>query len=171
MLIIIVVIIIGGAVFLFTNKAEAPKDQNTSQQEQGGVTSQVPAPGNEGVEEMIVILDDDDTSSDKDKVIDSKVTVVTYTNDGFSPQEVVIKQGQVVRFVNESSSSMWVASAIHPTHSLYPAKSGGDCLGSSFDQCTITGAGGVWEFTFTETGTHGYHNHVRASKRGKIIVE
>lgn len=163
--IIIVIVFISIGFFFFAKKTEEPT------QNQEAVTSQVPAPGNEGVEEMIVILDDDDTSSDKDKVMDSEVTVVTYTNDGFSPQEIAVKKGQVVRFVNESSSSMWVASVIHPTHSLYPAKSGDDCLGSAFDQCAVNQNGEVWEFTFTEVGSHGYHNHVRSSKRGKIIVE
>jgi len=98
------------------------------------------------------------------------VAVITYTNNGFSPKIITISKGDTVQFINESSSLMWIASDIHPTHSLYPIKSGSDCLGSSFDQCAASQNGGVWEYTFTETGSHGYHNHRQVSKRGVVIV-
>src|SRR3989344_1262656 len=51
---------------------------------------------------------------------------VTYTKDGFSPNTIEIPKGATVEYKNESGSQMWVASAIHPTHSLYPQKSPND---------------------------------------------
>ncbi len=151
-----IIIIVG--FFFFTNKTDTPENESSIRDSQ--VTNQVPAPGFSGiVEEMIVVNEEEN------------LTVVTYTNEGFSPKIVTISKGETVRFVNESSSSMWVASASHPTHKKYPAKSDRDCLGSSFDQCEMNQTGEVWEFTFTELGTHVYHNHTRASRIGTIIVE
>ena len=63
---------------------------------------------------------------------------VTYSQEGFSPKDTTIQQGDTVVFTNESDSRMWVASAQHPTHNNYPEKSLTDCLGSSFDQCLAT---------------------------------
>jgi plastocyanin len=96
---------------------------------------------------------------------------VTYTDDGFFPKEVTVKKGDVVKFVNNASGGMWVGSAIHPTHSQYPIKTESDCLGSAFDQCVASDPGTSWEFKFDAVGSHGYHNHVRASHFGKIIVQ
>ena len=96
---------------------------------------------------------------------------VTYTDAGFSPSSVTIKQGQTVRFVNNSSSQeMWPASAVHPTHSVYPQKSGSDCLGSSFDACKSLKPSESWSFTFDSVGEWRYHDHLHASKTGTVVV-
>ena len=124
------------------------------------VSTEMPALGNEDVEEMIV-NEDNETG---------KIRVVIYTNNGFEPKNLEISLGDTVRFVNESSRGMWVASDIHPTHRKYPEKSDSDCLGSSFDQCSNVSSGESWEFTFNSEGDHGYHNHARASNRGTISV-
>ena len=97
--------------------------------------------------------------------------LVIYANDGFEPQTVTIKKGETVRFVNNSDRDVWVASAIHPTHSIYPEKSEDDCLGSSFDTCRGLQAAEFWEFTFNETGSWKYHDHLKASETGTIVVE
>src|SRR4051812_11391422 len=57
---------------------------------------------------------------------------ITYTNDGFVPNEVTIKKGQRVRFINNSTQEVWPASGVHPTHTIYPEKEPTDCLGSAF---------------------------------------
>ncbi len=163
---IIGIVIVGGILFLFTRK--------------GDTTSAMPVPGFEGTVEEMIVTPLTQTSSTSNEgaegnshvqsVDETTVTTVTYSNDGFSPQSITISKGDTVRFVNESSSRMWIGSDMHPTHSLYPLKSSSDCLGSLFDQCTGGQNGNVWEFTFTEAGVHGYHNHLRASKRGTITV-
>lgn len=172
-----IIIVVIGAFFIFTNRAEAPMSD-----ELGQVTNQVPAPGSEGVDEMVVFESNEDTTSLGDEPLSLpqeqtspvtivSVTIVTFTDEGFSPETVTILRGDIVRFVNESSDRMWVGSDIHPTHSLYPTKSSEDCLGSSFDQCRASVNGESWEFTFDSVGEWRYHNHVRASKRGTIIVK
>ena len=151
---ILILIIIGVAVvgfFFFSRGADSPAPV----QEQGGVTSEVPAPGNEDVDEMIVVT----------------AAIVTYTDSGFSPKAVTIEQGGTIRFINESSGVMWVASANHPTHTKYPEKTGSDCLGSVFDACTELANGVSWEFTFNQVGEWGYHNHKRVVDWGIITVK
>ncbi len=98
------------------------------------------------------------------------VAVVTYTNDGFSPESVTIKKGEVVRFVNESSRPFWPASDPHPIHTLYPEKAASDCLGSTFDACKPIPSGESWEFTFNKIGEWSYHNHLSAGDIGFVVV-
>lgn len=98
---------------------------------------------------------------------------VMYTPQGFSPSVVTIAKGDTVRFVNESGSTMWVASAKHPTHTVYDGTALSEhCTASgassSFDQCQ---AGDEYSFTFEKTGTWTYHDHVHPSNIGKVIVE
>jgi len=96
--------------------------------------------------------------------------LVEYTDGGFSPKNVHISKGDTVRFVNNSSSGMWIGSNNHPTHTLYPEKASTDCLGSSFDTCRALQAGEFWEFTFNQAGEWSYHNHVRSRDGGAIVV-
>ncbi|MBI5798568.1 MAG: cupredoxin domain-containing protein [Candidatus Yonathbacteria bacterium] len=103
-----------------------------------------------------------------DKPLSTTITPVTntgravvYTNDGFTPAELTVKAGTEVTFINQSDAKMWIASANHPTHLLYP----------EFDEKASVAKGGSYKFTFTKVGTHPYHNHVLLGKYGKIIVE
>ena len=96
--------------------------------------------------------------------------LITYTDDGFSPADISITQGQRVRFLNDSKESTWPASGVHPTHSLYPEKESSDCLGSSFDACTSLTRGEFYDFTFYYPGTWTFHDHVHAYNTGSITV-
>ncbi|PIR70102.1 MAG: hypothetical protein COU46_03285 [Candidatus Niyogibacteria bacterium CG10_big_fil_rev_8_21_14_0_10_42_19] len=98
-----------------------------------------------------------------------KENVVTYTNSGYSPSTLTIKKGETVTFKNQSSQSMWVASAVHPTHREYPTTGG--CLGSTFDACAGIQPGNSWSFKFDISGTWKYHNHLSPSDTGAIVVE
>ena|SRR3989338_399166 len=101
--------------------------------------------------------------------------MVTYTDGGYSPNELKINKGETVTFTNESSQPMWTASAIHPNHMAYPRTDIKDCensmMGMMFDACDGTSLGSSWTFQFNELGSWGYHNHLRPSHWGKIIVE
>lgn len=97
---------------------------------------------------------------------------VTYDGSSFSPSVVVIKKGGTVTFANKSGSNMWIASAVHPTHTVYSGTGISDhCPDAqdvAFDQC-----GGETEdfaFTFQKAGTWGYHDHLSASATGRITV-
>ncbi len=99
----------------------------------------------------------------------SDVNVITYTDTGYSPSSLTIKAGEAVTFKNESSRSMWPASAMHPTHKLYPTTGG--CIGSTFDACQGVLPGGSWSFQFDVAGEWKYHDHLDPTKFGTIIVE
>lgn len=94
---------------------------------------------------------------------------VTYTDAGYSPTTLTVKKGETVTFKNQSSRSMWTASAVHPTHREYPTTGG--CLGSTFDACQGVQPGDSWSFRFDIPGTWKYHNHLSPGDTGVIVVE
>jgi hypothetical protein len=96
--------------------------------------------------------------------------LITYTDDGFSPRDVTIEQGQRVRFLNSSSAAFWPASGVHPTHTLYPEKESTDCLGSSFDSCQDVAPGEYFDFTFYYEGAWPFHDHSHAYHSGTVTV-
>ncbi len=96
-------------------------------------------------------------------------TTITYSDTGFSPSSVTIKAGDQVVFVNSSSKDMWPASAMHPTHNVYPEPGG--CLGSIFDSCANVEPGKSWSFIFMKVGSWGYHDHLTPKFFGKVIVQ
>jgi plastocyanin len=98
-----------------------------------------------------------------------KENIVTSTSAGYSPLTLTIKKGDTVTFKNESSKPVWTASAVHPTHKVYPTTGG--CLGSTFDACVGIKSGESWSFKFDIAGTWKYHDHLNAKNFGAIVVE
>lgn len=113
--------------------------------------------------------------SSGESVIAPAGNVVEITSSGFSPQELTIKKGETVRWINKQSRPSWPASAQHPTHTVYPGSSILKCetseKSSIFDSCKGLIEGGSWSFTFNEVGSWGYHNHLASDNFGKIIVK
>lgn len=104
-----------------------------------------------------------------EKAPNAEEKIVTYTDTGYSPSPLQIKIGDTVIFKNESSQSMWPASAMHPTHKDYPTTGG--CLGSIFDACQAVQPGDSWSFKFDIAGDWKYHNHLNPKNFGAIIVK
>jgi plastocyanin len=100
---------------------------------------------------------------------EEKEYVVTYTNAGYTPATLKVKNGGTVTFKNQSSRSMWTASAMHPSHRAYPTTGG--CLGSTFDACQGVQPGNSWSFKFDIAGTWKYHDHLNPGAFGAIVVE
>jgi len=100
--------------------------------------------------------------------------IITYTDSGYTPNPITIKKGEAVIWKNESSNPMWTASAMHPTHKVYPGTDISACgtqtLMPMFDACAGVASGQSWSFTFNNVGTWGYHNHLNSSKFGKVVV-
>lgn len=94
---------------------------------------------------------------------------VLYTNAGYSPAVLKVKNGDTVTFRNVSSQLMWTSSDPHPVHSAYPVRGG--CVASAFDECGAVGAGADWSFQFTVAGTWKYHNHLNPRDAGMVIAE
>ncbi len=106
----------------------------------------------------------------------SDTPTVTYTSGGYTPATITVAPGQTVMFANDSTVDMWAAADEHPTHTEYDGTSRTEhCTAAytgpaSFDSCKRIPPGGTWSFTFTKAGTFDYHDHVDASKRGRVIV-
>ena len=99
---------------------------------------------------------------------------VTYTANGFSPATVTIAKGGTVAFVDQSGAPMYVASDPHPNHNGYDGNSRATHCAPGYsgakplDQCA---PGSSFSFTFTKTGSWGYHNHVNEADGGTIVVQ
>jgi plastocyanin len=101
--------------------------------------------------------------------------IIKITTDGFEPKEVEISKGTKVTWVNEQSNPSWPASAVHPTHEVYPGSSIKKCdtpeKDKIFDACRGLNQGESWSFIFNEVGEWYYHDHLNPSLKGKIVVK
>lgn len=86
------------------------------------------------------------------------ITVI-YNGTTFSPQTTSINVNDTVIWTNQSSSYLELVSDPHPFHTDYPPLNLG-----------LIAPGASTQFTFTEAGTYGYHNHLQANATGTIIV-
>jgi len=85
---------------------------------------------------------------------------VKIKNFAFDPADIRIKKGTTVTWINEDSDPHKIASNPHPVHTDLPELVSG----------TLS-SGQSYSFTFTKTGTFGYHCHIHPSMTGRIIVE
>lgn len=98
---------------------------------------------------------------------------IEITAAGFSPSTLTVKSGDAVVFVNKDTAQHWPASAMHPTHTLYPEPGG--CIGSKFDACKGLAQGESFSFVFNHVGSWKYHDHLNCCSDpaffGTIVVE
>ncbi|MAF79764.1 hypothetical protein CL629_01660 [bacterium] len=128
--------------------------------------SLLPGSGDEGSE---------DAATEEDAAADYGENTIVYTDDGFSPVEIIVSVGEIVTFVNDSSRVVWPATAEHPTHTVYPGSDITKCdsaeAADMFDSCGPVMSDESWSFAFDEVGEWGYHDHLDSSYFGKVIVE
>lgn len=117
----------------------------------------------------------DQTSTPTEPATDKSGDHTVYlTESGFQPSELTIQQGETVTWIKNASSSMWVGSDRHPTHTQYADSTlrehcqNGDQTVAAFDQCQT---GDRFSFTFEKMGEWSYHNHKNAGQSGTILVE
>src|SRR3989338_2353536 len=155
--VLIILLVIAGGAFWYSRSVDTSGLRNDNQSGQGSGDNK-PTSNGEG-----------NNSSENATV------TVTYSDNGFTPAQTKIRKGDTVRFVNQSTGRMWVASAIHPTHTTYAGTSLSehcpDTSNTAFDQCVAVDNDGTFEFTFDKVGAWDYHNHVRASQTGRVTVE
>lgn len=157
--IVIIAAIVLGGYFLFRGASQSTTLVTRPSSEQ--TTSQSPVSGQPSNEPNSL------PSTGQPPAIEEKV--VTYTDSGYSSSIIMVKKGETVIFKNQGSKSMWTASAVHPTHRVYPTTGG--CLGSTFDACKGVQSGDSWSFKFDIAGTWKYHNHLSPSDIGTVVVE
>ncbi|MDD5111259.1 MAG: cupredoxin family copper-binding protein [Candidatus Altiarchaeota archaeon] len=85
---------------------------------------------------------------------------VTIKDFAFQPNEIRIKTGTIVTWINEDSAPHKVASDPHPAHTDLPGLVSGNLA-----------QGQSYSFTFSTPGTFGYHCHLHPSMTGRVIVE
>ncbi len=89
------------------------------------------------------------------------VVEVIMGEDGYEPNNITLKNGQAVRFINASKDKRWPASNIHPTHELY----------ADFDPKRELNPDEKWTFTFRRKGVWRMHDHIYPYMKGIINVE
>ena len=89
-----------------------------------------------------------------------KETVVEMVSGGFSPADVIVTKGTVVRFINKDSKPHQPASASHPTHFCYPG----------FDSLKPVAPGDSFSFTAGVAKICGFHDHLNTGLRGTLTV-
>jgi len=107
---------------------------------------------------------------------ESEETVFIHiTDEGFTPQEVTINQGDTVEFENFGKDDHWPASNIHPAHRAYPnsgiQKCGSEEEPGIFDSCRGIAPGESYSFVFEHEGIWRFHDHVYPQFKGKITVK
>lgn len=100
---------------------------------------------------------------------------IVFSGTAYSPREITIKKGDKVTFRNDSEREMWPASAMHPSHAVYPGSSIGKCDTEEedqiFDACRRIASGTEWSFVFDQVGAWFYHDHLMPEANGKITVQ
>ncbi|MEK7576104.1 MAG: hypothetical protein AAB482_00235 [Patescibacteria group bacterium] len=149
---IIGVVIVGlvgfGAYFILKTPAKAPGTQNTN------IT---PPPTDGGV------------------IPQGETVTISMTDTGYSPATLNMKMGTTVIFKNDGENEHWPASAMHPTHTVYPGSNIEKCNtpdeSKIFDACRGISKGSSWSFQFNNKGIWRYHDHLYPKLFGSITVE
>ncbi|KKS83628.1 MAG: hypothetical protein UV59_C0035G0010 [Candidatus Gottesmanbacteria bacterium GW2011_GWA1_43_11] len=84
---------------------------------------------------------------------------VNYDGNNFAPKNLNINVGDTVIWYNASEDYLELASDPHPQHTDYPPLNLGIISPKESKQ-----------YTFSQSGTYGYHNHLKASANGTITV-
>lgn len=87
--------------------------------------------------------------------------VVKVSSSGFMPQNITIKAGESVTWMNEDSEDHQVNSAPHPTHTTY----------KPLNNVGLLKAGEKKSLSFPEAGTYKYHDHLNPSLTGSVTIE
>jgi len=90
----------------------------------------------------------------------SGIATVHITEEGFTPSELKVTAGTVVRFVNDDQYWHWPASDPHPTHTFY----------SEIDPREPVAPDTSWEVTVSKPGTWGLHDHLAPYIIGTLTV-
>lgn len=147
---IILALIVGVGAAYFSNQSNTTTNTQESE-EPAGEEAAAPALGDV----------DGDTRSLDEEIASNAEQTVTFSDEGFQPEELRVAAGTTVTFENASSRDIWVASDPHPSHTDLP----------EFDAQRGYAPGESYSYTFDEVGEWGYHDHLRSFDTGIVIVE
>lgn len=169
---VVVVVVIALGVYALTRGAKEGGDGITPEaaSTQNEESAEAPAPDSTVPE---TVVEGEQPFPRDINQADGSVTVV-FTDSGYVPKDITVKVNQVVNFKNESAKETWPASAMHPTHTVYPGsdiqKCGTPEAGKIFDACRGFRTGETYSFQFGEVGKWNYHDHINAGNFGSITV-
>lgn len=89
-----------------------------------------------------------------------EVQSVSVTNNGFVPQELTIKKGEMITWTNNANGPVNISSDPYPLNNAYPPLNLGNF-----------NAGESLSLIFDKPGTYKYHNHIIPPQKGTIIVQ
>lgn len=90
---------------------------------------------------------------------------ITATDTGFDPKEVTINAGESITWVNNSSRTIQIGSANHPTHTVNPDLTGGQyVIEVPVGQSKTVSAG-------IKVGRWAFHNHLKPSEGGTVVIK
>lgn len=92
--------------------------------------------------------------------VSTNLKTVHMTDTEYIPASLTINQNDTITFINRGSNNHWPASALHPTHQVYP----------EFDPKAPIKPGDSWSFTFTKVGVWRWHDHLYPTINGTITV-
>ena len=90
-----------------------------------------------------------------------EISQVTITKDGFAPNTVTVKAGNIVEWTSSDDSGTHIVAA-NPfkTHTELPSLIS-----------TQLGQGAIYRYKFTKAGTYHYHDEVNPQLNGTVIVK
>lgn len=89
-----------------------------------------------------------------------EITTVKINSGGFSPQQITIKKGEAVTWINDDTMQHQVNSAPHPEHTDY----------SPLNSIGLLNSGAQKSLTFPDAGTYHYHDHLNPQLFGAVVV-
>ncbi|OGH12134.1 MAG: hypothetical protein A2776_01225 [Candidatus Levybacteria bacterium RIFCSPHIGHO2_01_FULL_40_10] len=90
-----------------------------------------------------------------------KTYILELREEGYSPNEIKIKKGEIITFKTTLGKPFWPASDIHPTHGIYPEFDPGDAIMSDK----------TWSYKFNKVGKWRFHDHLAPYFTGTVLVE
>lgn len=97
-------------------------------------------------------------------------SLISYTDTGFEPDVLAIPLDATIRFANNASAPLWIASRGDEAVRMYPQSPGG-CGPSDIDSCRGLQSQEAWQFTFTVPGTWRVVNALKESHSMVIVVQ
>jgi plastocyanin len=146
----IVVIILAGGIWWFFFSTNSTKTENLAAKSTSDTSSSTSSANTSSG------ADDSEKSQD--------ANTITYTDSGYNPQSLTINSGETITWVNDSSATAQIGSDNHPSHNNNRELTGNEFV-------IELAPGESAKVQLTKTGEWGYHNHLKPSVTGTIIVE
>lgn len=147
-LIAVVVVLAAIGIWLLV-KSDEPKD------------SAAPTPTTESTTQPAGNVPEDEVpdEADLDRPTGTSTTI-TYTDNGFNGVPASVKRGTVITINNNSSSDLEFSSDDHPVH-----------RDNTELNTSVIGPGESTTVTVNKSGSWGFHNHLKDSHSGTLVVE